>query len=1661
MKRLLLSSAIGLAGLFSFGGQAQAACATSYSPAPNSGFNVRQGGGVPVYGVYANVYSNSGSVCNREITSKDWVTPYNYYGGNTQHPYNYFNTGETSESFSVASSDYSGGPHYHVIGSALSSGSSSGSASLNVSQRHRPNNGVKSTAYFASGDALWFEDQGLDAAASDLVTVPFKVCGRSSSDIKAVYQNDGGAGSFSATYGGTGLYSYWANAVEYSPDSVVYNTPTSHNIPSVAGSSNHCITGAFKVKGTRAAFTTMVKASHLGVPSREYFIDVDGVERHVRTRKGTLDLSWKITLPSGMKCFSASGNFPGCGRGRPETIVVAATETETESIDVTKEESGAVTSVVTSSETALGGDGTGRSGGYGLPSGTNAFGGGGQCSANKFAGNPINFALGFKAQGEGDYADGVLSFTRGYRSDSTWTNDVIGARWTHNYNRTFNILDGLSGTDIDVTGQLATIDVTDGSGVTTAFRELSNGDYEAVDIDITSTLEAVTGGYIYTTNADTKEHYDSSGKLTRIEYRGGEAVDLSYDGSDRLSSVTDEEGDSLTFSYNGSDLVSSVVTPVGTFIYGYDGNDNLTSVTKPDSEVRTYHYEDSNHVNALTGITDEKGVRYATYAYDTVGRAVSSEHVGGVDNYTISYNTDGTTTTTNPLGKQTTYSFDTINGVRKIIGVEGHQSTNCAAANKAYAYDDRGFMSSKTDWLGNVTSYTHDDRGLVTSMTEDANGVARTTSYSHELDYRLADVISETGKSTDYDYDAEGRVTSVSVTDTNTSETRTVTYSYHADTMDTNGNTVLGKLASVDGTRGDVTDVTSFTYDSQGRLTKVTNALGHETETTSFDSADRPLTVEDANNVVTTLTYSALGRVASSTTAGALTSYTYDDNGNVLTVTRPNGVTLTYVYDDARRLVSTTDALGNTMSYTHDVAGNVLTTSYKDGGNTLRYSQSQLYDELSRIIESVDANNDSVTTVYDVNSNVTEVRDGNLNATTFAFDGLDRLVNSTDALSGVTSNALNDLDQTTGVTDPRNNTTNYTYNAFGDVLSEISPDRGTVTYTYDAAGNQLTRTDARGETVTYSYDALNRVTSASYASDSSLDQSFTYDASSGCGYGTGRLCSVSDAGGSVDYIYDAQGRLTDVTEMRGALSFTMNYVYDAAGTLTGMVLPSSRIVSYGLNANAQVSSVDADVNSSATSIANTIAYLPFGGVESLSYGNGVSLTNTYNTAYQLTAKQHGSLFYEGYTYDNAGNITVKGSDNYTYDALYRLTDENGGSYSYDAIANRLSDPLSTYNYPSDSSRLSTINGASIATDVAGNLTQDVTRSYGVDAAGHVETITMGGNIVATYTYDANNQRVKKVTSTDTTHYVYGAGGLLYGEYDALGNVVREYVYLNGSPIAQIDGGVAPTGESVSYLHTDHLGTPRIASNTSGSSVWSWDSDAFGNGTPTGSKTVNLRFAGQYWDNESGLHYNWNRYYDPKTGRYVSSDPIGLDGGLNTFAYVGANPVIHTDPEGLRMSTSLGGRGLNVGTSAGSFSITCEPAQCDVIGRQIRELARSAARAAIYSGCMIGRAVIMDSYFTAVDHSICLSYANSQCPPLANTSDDGAKEGGMTAKDWEEIWSDVENPDFDGDGDGDDGQYCRKVKEEAILFCESSLPTADYGVTFFKCINEYMQKKGCR
>jgi YD repeat-containing protein len=195
----------------------------------------------------------------------------------------------------------------------------------------------------------------------------------------------------------------------------------------------------------------------------------------------------------------------------------------------------------------------------------------------------------------------------------------------------------------------------------------------------------------------------------------------------------------------------------------------LTKIIYQDNTEKTFHYENVQYPYHLTGITNSNGVRYATWSYDSEGRAISSEHAEGVDRTDIDYSLSDNqpfpkVSFTNSLGKTTTYHYGNYNGRLKVKQVEGQSSQNCASANQAYTYDSNGFMASKTDWKGNVTTYVHNDRGLETSRTE-ASGTpqARTTTTEWHTAFNLRIKITEPERETVLSYDENGRLTSQEV----------------------------------------------------------------------------------------------------------------------------------------------------------------------------------------------------------------------------------------------------------------------------------------------------------------------------------------------------------------------------------------------------------------------------------------------------------------------------------------------------------------------------------------------------------------------------------------------------------------------------------------------------------------------------------------------------------------------------------------------------------------------------------------------------------------------------------------------------------------------------------------------------------------------------------
>jgi RHS repeat-associated protein len=296
-----------------------------------------------------------------------------------------------------------------------------------------------------------------------------------------------------------------------------------------------------------------------------------------------------------------------------------------------------------------------------------------------------------------------------------------------------------------------------------------------------------------------------------------------------------------------------------------------------------------------------------------------------------------------------------------------------------------------------------------------------------------------------------------------------------------------------------------------------------------------------------------------------------------------------------------------------------------------------------------------------------------------------------------------------------------------------------------------------------------------------------------------------------------------------------------------------------------------------------------------------------------------------WSYDNVGSV-IQMADNlttpprsYAYDPLDRLTTASDpyGTYSwtYDGNGNRLTQQANNVAtmYTYQANRLATVAGAttrSYSYDAAGNPTGDGTQSYVYDGNGRLVKLFNSGTLSAEYVYDGKGRRVikkrytytivkkKPVTTITTTVYHYDFSGKLIGETDGAGAFQKDYVYLENQPLAMVTK-MWP-GESASWYSNDQVGLPRLMTDASGGVAWHIDFDPFGNRESLGPEFVenNLRFPGQYYDSESGLHYNYFRDYDPKTGRYIEPDPIGLKGDLNLYGYTAGNPMRFTDPLGL-------------------------------------------------------------------------------------------------------------------------------------------------------------------
>ncbi|MEH6413925.1 RHS repeat-associated core domain-containing protein [Pseudomonas sp. CGJS7] len=1059
----------------------------------------------------------------------------------------------------------------------------------------------------------------------------------------------------------------------------------------------------------------------------------------------------------------------------------------------------------------------------------------------------------------------------------------------------------------------------------------------------------------------------NTAKPVQITYNGSETVALRYDHLDRLERA-EHRGRAIQYVYEYTDLkrthkVSAAVMPDGRLITYQHSTDGLLERVADDSgELFKYGYKAGTTL--LTSIL-ESGDHLREYRYDDFSRLIGS--VNGPVEHGYAY-TPTQTTVTFPGGRTEVTNFESTTRRRPVR----EETIGGLTTTTTYTDYDDTVTESNNAGLTVVTKYGDTSSTVQTSLNNVLERTAITTFDAGTSRPKREEVKDASGtlvQQTDFTYNSRQQLLTVTRKDPKTSEQRVATLNYCEDSDLSAPGTAcatVGAVKSSDGPRTDVNDVTTFGYYTsdastcsvpdgacpyrKGDLRQRVDALGGTTEILNYSPFGTPLSVRDANGVVTDYEYHPRGWLTASKVRGDDNAVETDDRitrvehwptGLVKKITLPGNVSTSFVYDAAERLTKITDNAGNTLSYTLDEAGNPKQEDIKTANGTLKRTLSRVFNTLGQMEAVKDASQNPTGFRYDKSGNPDRVTDALLRKTDRAYDPLNRLrtvLQDAEGLKAETNLEYNAFDQITKVKDPKRLDTVYHYNGFGELTKLTSPDTGVTDYTY-SVGLLATKKDANDPAAhRYTYDALSRPKAIFYTATGPVDVEYDYDTVNaecvaGETFAVGRVTAMRADGTELKYCYDRFGQIVRKLQIVAGKSFLLRYGYTVAGDLRTMTYPNGTVVDYVRDTQRKIREIGIKPPGlGRTVLLNNATYEPFGPVTGWTYGNGRALSRSYDLDYRpktVFDPATGGLSL-GYGYNTVGELVeLKNGQNtatqakYDYDTLGRLTVTRDGpsntaleTYGYDTTGNRTSllrtGITDNYNYASNSHRLNGIGPVSRGYDAVGNTTNigGTAKEFVYNANDRMKQVKLGGAVKMGYRYNALGERVAAIntdTGPITIYTLYDEVGQWVGDYDSTGAAIQQAIWLSGAPVGLLVG--AGTNPSTMYVQPDHLGTPRsVIDPTRNVAIWTWDakSEVFGSTPPNqdadldGTPFVfNMRFPGQRYDPNTGLSYNYFRDYDPATGRYVQSDPIGLYGGISTFAYVAGSPNRNADKYGLQ------------------------------------------------------------------------------------------------------------------------------------------------------------------
>ncbi|MFH2049758.1 MAG: RHS repeat-associated core domain-containing protein [bacterium] len=736
----------------------------------------------------------------------------------------------------------------------------------------------------------------------------------------------------------------------------------------------------------------------------------------------------------------------------------------------------------------------------------------------------------YTPDGSGGYTPSVGDYSNlAQNGDNTFTiNEKDGTLFNFNIDgnlstvvdrngntQTFSYTNNLLTSITDSTGRITTFSY-DLSNYLTAITDPGGNTYQ---FDITgNTLNSVTnpdgGQWLYTYNpnglflskADPEGNavtytYDSKGRALTTTDAEGRVRSITYpteEGDVKTSLFTDKDGSVRQITYEvqtGNRL--GVTSPLGdstsktyddnrnplsatdeagrTTTYTYDTNGNRTSVTDPLGQTTTYTY---NGFGQATSIADVEG-KTTNYVYDVNGNLTSMTDQAG---NTIQYQYDSAgklTSSTNPLLQIMTIIYDVNGNIESVTDYSGAVTT--------FTYDALGNRASQTDALGNTTTFIYDFRSNMVSMTDALGNV---TTFTYDYNGNRTSQTDANGNVTNFDFNSQDQVIEVEDPLGNLTQ-----YNYGSTSGCSSCSSGVDKLKSLTDANG---NVTSFSYDVLGRLTKEIDSLGNETNYTydtignltsrtdangvtvqySYDTLDRLILIDYPTDADISYTYdestNGFGRLTGITDETGTTAYSYDPVGNLIQEDKViDGITYStvYQYDSAYNLVSTIYPSGRAVSYTRDTAGRVISVESCMDAACQTLTDNIQYLSVGPLSNLTYGNGIELINTYDTLNRLSSVQADPVYHRTYSYDPLSNIVSINNSIEPAASQS-------------------YTYDAVSRLIEAIGGYYGTISYSYDPVGNRLTKSDD-GQTDTYSYvSGSNQLASIS----GQTQESFTYDA---------------------------------------------------------------------------------------------------------------------------------------------------------------------------------------------------------------------------------------------------------------------------------------------------------------------------------------------------------------------------------------------------------------------------------------------------------------------------------------------------------------------------------------------------------------------------------------